>query len=199
VNALPDEVVTPEVLIDVEVLQRNIHRLAGVAHARGFRLRPHVKTHKVWEIAALQLASGAMGLTVASIPRRCVLDTGSKVLCSDRPSWASGWGRLADHPAARITALSEHHATVVWPDGDPFASSGRTVTGYPQSRVPDHEPGGRGQRRARRSRRRPVGGSRPRLQQPMEWHQCDGGQASPGEPQGQPIVPAGNDGAFGIA
>lgn len=48
-------------------------------------------------------------------PARFILDAGSKVLGSDRPAWASGFGRLMDYPDARITALSEHHATVEWP------------------------------------------------------------------------------------
>lgn len=51
------------------------------------------------------------------IPRRIVLDSGSKILGGDRPGWATGFGRLLDHPEARITALSEHHATVEWPSG----------------------------------------------------------------------------------
>ncbi|MFF7992577.1 alanine racemase [Kitasatospora xanthocidica] len=52
-------------------------------------------------------------------PRRVVVDAGSKVLGGDRAAWATGFGRLMDHPDARVTALSEHHATVVWPaDGD---------------------------------------------------------------------------------
>ncbi|WP_104181438.1 alanine racemase [Arthrobacter sp. B0490] len=46
---------------------------------------------------------------------RLVLDAGSKVLGSDRAAWATGYGRLLDHPDARIVALSEHHATVEWP------------------------------------------------------------------------------------
>ncbi|OMH24795.1 alanine racemase [Tersicoccus phoenicis] len=49
-------------------------------------------------------------------PRRVVLDTGSKVLGADRPPWTTGFGRVAGELEARITALSEHHATVVWPD-----------------------------------------------------------------------------------
>jgi D-serine deaminase-like pyridoxal phosphate-dependent protein len=49
------------------------------------------------------------------IPRRVILDSGSKILGGDRPGWATGFGRLLDHPEARISALSEHHATVVWP------------------------------------------------------------------------------------
>ena len=45
-----------------------------------------------------------------------VLDSGSKALGADRAAWATGYGRLLDHPAARITQLSEHHAVVDWPD-----------------------------------------------------------------------------------
>lgn len=48
-------------------------------------------------------------------PRRVILDSGSKVLGGDRPAWTTGFGRLLDYPEARITALSEHHATVQWP------------------------------------------------------------------------------------
>src|SRR5688500_5573856 len=55
--------------------------------------------------------------TAAGEPGRFIIDAGSKVLGSDRPAWASGYGRLLDHPDARITALSEHHATVEWPQG----------------------------------------------------------------------------------
>ncbi|MFJ5859939.1 alanine racemase [Pseudarthrobacter sp. NPDC092439] len=48
-------------------------------------------------------------------PRRIILDSGSKILGGDRPAWATGFGRILDCPDARITALSEHHATVQWP------------------------------------------------------------------------------------
>ncbi|MFJ6078064.1 alanine racemase [Pseudarthrobacter sp. NPDC092419] len=48
-------------------------------------------------------------------PRRIVLDSGSKILGGDRPAWATGFGRLLDYPDARVSALSEHHATVQWP------------------------------------------------------------------------------------
>lgn len=50
-------------------------------------------------------------------PRRVILDSGSKILGGDRPAWTTGFGRLLDYPDARITALSEHHATVQWPPG----------------------------------------------------------------------------------
>ncbi|MCK0439992.1 alanine racemase [Gordonia alkaliphila] len=49
---------------------------------------------------------------------RLVLDAGSKTLGADRPAWASGFGRLLDHPDARIVALSEHHAVVEFPPAE---------------------------------------------------------------------------------
>lgn len=65
------------------------------------------------------------------VPRRVVLDAGSKVLGSDRPAWATGHGRLMDHPEARITALSEHHATVVWPEDAPLPALGERLRVIP--------------------------------------------------------------------
>lgn len=67
----------------------------------------------------------------SAIPRRVVLDAGSKVLGGDRPGWATGFGRLMDHPDARITALSEHHATVVFPEGAALPPLGDRVRVIP--------------------------------------------------------------------
>ncbi|MBE0009638.1 MULTISPECIES: D-TA family PLP-dependent enzyme [unclassified Arthrobacter] len=66
-----------------------------------------------------------------STPRRCVLDAGSKIIGSDRPAWASGFGRLMDYPEARISALSEHHATVIWPDGSELPALGARLRVIP--------------------------------------------------------------------
>jgi D-serine deaminase-like pyridoxal phosphate-dependent protein len=46
-----------------------------------------------------------------------IVDAGSKVLGADRLAWATGNGRLPDTPDARATALSEHHATIRFPEG----------------------------------------------------------------------------------
>ena len=58
------------------------------------------------------VALTVVATVVGRYPDRVVLDAGSKVLGADRASYATGHGRLLDHPDARITALSEHHATV---------------------------------------------------------------------------------------
>jgi|SRR5438128_704475 len=56
---------TPVVLVDLDVLDRNIARMAESARSRSVRLRPHAKTHKVLEIGRRQVEAGAAGLSVA--------------------------------------------------------------------------------------------------------------------------------------
>jgi D-serine deaminase-like pyridoxal phosphate-dependent protein len=58
---------TPYILIDLAQLQENIRAMAEFATARGIRLRPHVKAHKIPEIARMQIAAGAAGITVATL------------------------------------------------------------------------------------------------------------------------------------
>ncbi|WP_427135957.1 hypothetical protein [Pseudarthrobacter sp. S9] len=60
-----------------------------------------------------------------------VVDAGSKILGSDRPSWPTGYGRLPDYPDARITAMSEHHATVEWPENDDLPALGHRLRVIP--------------------------------------------------------------------
>jgi D-serine deaminase-like pyridoxal phosphate-dependent protein len=72
-----EELETPEVLVDREQLLANIARAQKIAEAHGLRLRPHVKTHKCVEIAQLQLANGASGLTASKVDEALVfIDAG---------------------------------------------------------------------------------------------------------------------------
>jgi D-serine deaminase-like pyridoxal phosphate-dependent protein len=61
------ELDTPALVIDLDIMERNIASMAEYCRARGVRLRPHIKTHKVPEIARIQLAAGAVGVTVAKL------------------------------------------------------------------------------------------------------------------------------------
>jgi len=56
---------TPSVVVDLDVLERNVGRMAERAGETGVRLRPHAKTHKIPEVARLQLAAGARGISLA--------------------------------------------------------------------------------------------------------------------------------------
>ena len=64
---------TPALYVDLAVLERNIARMQERCRAWGVDLRPHVKTHKIPEIAKLQLDGGAIGITVAKLGEAEVL------------------------------------------------------------------------------------------------------------------------------
>ncbi|MFD9950396.1 alanine racemase [Nonomuraea sp. NPDC059023] len=61
------EIDTPALVIDLDVVRANVSEMAKVASANGVRLRPHVKTHKMPELARMQLEAGASGITCAKI------------------------------------------------------------------------------------------------------------------------------------
>ena len=66
-TAFLDDLATPFLYVDLDRMNRNIGTMAAAARELGVRLRPHAKTHKVPEIARLQLAAGATGVTVAKV------------------------------------------------------------------------------------------------------------------------------------
>ncbi|MCQ9162703.1 MULTISPECIES: alanine racemase [unclassified Arthrobacter] len=80
-----------------------------------------------WDDVALT----AVATVVSSTGRSVILDAGSKVLGADQPAWATGGGRILGMPGARITALSEHHATVAIPDGVPMPRRGDILQAVP--------------------------------------------------------------------
>lgn len=61
------ELPTPALIVDLDVLERNLDRMAQTCREQGVGLRPHTKTHKTPELARLQLERGAVGLTVAKV------------------------------------------------------------------------------------------------------------------------------------
>lgn len=64
---------TPAVYVDLDVLERNIRAMQEQCRKWKVGLRPHTKTHKIPEIARMQLAAGAVGITVAKIGEAEVL------------------------------------------------------------------------------------------------------------------------------
>jgi D-serine deaminase-like pyridoxal phosphate-dependent protein len=64
---------TPALVLDGAKVRRNIERMADYTKAVGIANRPHTKTHKSVAVAGLQLAAGAVGLTVAKVGEAEVL------------------------------------------------------------------------------------------------------------------------------
>ncbi|MCM3749424.1 alanine racemase [Paenibacillus pasadenensis] len=58
---------TPCIVIRSDTVDANIAAMAAAAARRGVQLRPHVKTHKLPELAHRQLAAGACGITAAKL------------------------------------------------------------------------------------------------------------------------------------
>lgn len=57
-----DELDTPALTVDLDVMEANIARLQAYCDEHGLRLRPHIKTHKIPAIAHLQRRAGARGI-----------------------------------------------------------------------------------------------------------------------------------------
>ncbi|MGN6574598.1 MAG: alanine racemase, partial [Nocardioides sp.] len=97
---------TPALVVDAEVLERNIAEMAALALDRGVVLRPHAKTHKSPDIARMQVEAGARGITVATVAEAEVFAAaGFDDLFIAYPLWVdAAKGR-------RLRALLEH-ATV---------------------------------------------------------------------------------------
>ena len=96
VTALP----TPQVLIDNPRVQANIDRMQRAASTHGISLRPHAKTHKIPQIAQLQVQRGAVGICCAKLGEAEVfVDAGLKNIRLPYPV----------HPvnASRVLALKE--------------------------------------------------------------------------------------------
>lgn len=75
----PRAIETPALLLHLDIVERNLERMASRARKLGVQLRPHAKTHKCPELGLRQLAHGAVGLTVATLAEaEAFVDAGVK-------------------------------------------------------------------------------------------------------------------------
>ena len=61
------ELETPSVLIDLDIMERNIQAMQRRCDALGINFRPHIKTHKIPDIARRQLDAGAVGIACQKV------------------------------------------------------------------------------------------------------------------------------------
>lgn len=62
-EALP----SPCVLVDLDRVEANLATMAAATAGHGVALRPHIKTHKIPELALAQTRAGAVGITCATV------------------------------------------------------------------------------------------------------------------------------------
>jgi D-serine deaminase-like pyridoxal phosphate-dependent protein len=53
---------TPAAVVDLDVVEKNLRRCQAYMNNHGLALRPHIKTHKIPELAHLQIRLGAKGI-----------------------------------------------------------------------------------------------------------------------------------------
>jgi D-serine deaminase-like pyridoxal phosphate-dependent protein len=88
---------TPAVVIDLDVVERNIARVQGICDAAGVANRPHIKTHKIPQLALLQMSKGARGITCQKLGEAAVMASAgiSDILVSYNLIGAARSGLLA--------------------------------------------------------------------------------------------------------
>jgi D-serine deaminase-like pyridoxal phosphate-dependent protein len=62
-----NEIDTPALLIDLDRVDKNLQRMQQKADRYGVTLRPHIKTHKIPELALKQVQLGACGIAASKV------------------------------------------------------------------------------------------------------------------------------------
>lgn len=101
------ELSTPAVVVELDILERNLERMASYCRSHDLLLRPHIKTHKSVEVAQKQLAFGAVGLTVAKVGEaEVMMQTGAQQLLVAHPI-------VGDEKLRRLAALASRTEILV--------------------------------------------------------------------------------------
>jgi D-serine deaminase-like pyridoxal phosphate-dependent protein len=106
---------TPEVVLDLDTVRANVDRVAAHARSAGVALRPHTKTHKLPQIARLQLEAGAVGVQVAKLGEAEVMaDAGIENILV-------GYPLVGDRKLARLAELAGRVSVSVTVDSEEVA------------------------------------------------------------------------------
>lgn len=91
---------TPALVVDLDMMERNLRSMAAFAEAHQVMLRPHAKMHKSAELAKLQMAAGAVGVCVQKTSEAEALVAGGvhNIFISNEV--------IALHKLARVAALA---------------------------------------------------------------------------------------------
>jgi D-serine deaminase-like pyridoxal phosphate-dependent protein len=106
-----EEIDTPCLLLDLDVFERNLDRLAESLRGRAVNVRPHAKSHKCPEIAKRQLARGAVGVCCQKVSEaEALVDGGiTDILIANEVVGAAKLRRLAAlAKRARMAVCADH-------------------------------------------------------------------------------------------
>ena len=103
---------TPVLTVDLDAVERNIACMQRYCDEHGLALRPHIKTHKLPEVARLQVDAGARGITCQKLGEAEVFaDAGFDDILISFPL-------IGAAKIARLRALAERARVIVAVDSD---------------------------------------------------------------------------------
>jgi D-serine deaminase-like pyridoxal phosphate-dependent protein len=106
-----DDIDTPAILIDLDVMEANLARAQNYADKHGFALRPHIKTHRLPAFAKKQEALGAKGINCQKLGEAEVMaDAGlTDILVTYNIIGAAKLDRLAAlHDRVRMAVVADN-------------------------------------------------------------------------------------------
>jgi len=111
-----EDLPTPCMLVDQEIFEANLRKMANHCRTTGIHLRGHVKVHKSTEIAKRQIAMGGIGVTCATVAE-CELMSSvgiHNILLTRQPT--------SKNNIARVIALAKHDPTFGTVVDDPLTA-----------------------------------------------------------------------------
>lgn len=125
-----DDLETPSVVIDLARVRANIERFQAHANEAGLKARPHIKTHKLPQIARLQIEAGAVGITCQKVSEAEAMVAGDEAIADVLITY----NILGDAKVRRLRALSERVRLSVVADNETVVSG--LSKGFEGSTVP---------------------------------------------------------------
>jgi len=111
-----EDLPTPCMLVDQEIFEANLRKMANHCRTTGIHLRGHVKVHKSTDIARRQIALGGIGVTCATVAECELMSSAgiSNILLTRQPTSKNNIGR--------VIALAKHDPTFGTVVDDPLAA-----------------------------------------------------------------------------
>ena len=116
---------TPAIVIDLDIVERNIVRVQKLCDAAGVANRPHIKTHKIPALARKQIEAGARGITCQKLGEAEVMVDGGidDIVVSFNLISAARSGRLAQLlKRLPVKVCADNPVTL-----DAYAQAGRSL------------------------------------------------------------------------
>ena len=107
---------TPALVVDLDAMERNLHKMADYARMHGVKLRPHAKMHKSAALSLRQIQAGAVGVCVQKTSEAEALATGgvndiyisNEVIAPDRLARVAALARALRARGGRLAIAVDH-------------------------------------------------------------------------------------------